>query len=191
MTSKILLFVLVLCASVLAQAGKDSSALSAPADSSRKGGLLGSLHPIGKDESISKGHLQGGATLSLIQAETDDDALDVIIGEIYEAEGYSFTVEAFGGYFIKDALALGLRAGYSRTWYDIDFSLMEDLVDFCILVNAEVLYQSAFILISRKVVVFIVPDKRPRAHMVKSSAVPGNLLASRRPLEIIEGYCAV
>ena len=129
MTSKIFLFVLLLCVSVLAQAGKDSSALSAPADSSRKGGLLGSLYPVSKDEAISKGHLQGGATLSLIQAETDDDALDVIIGEIYEAEGYSFTVEAFGGYFIKDALALGLRAGYSRTWYDIDFSLMEDLVD--------------------------------------------------------------
>ena len=90
---------------------------------------MGSLYPVSKDEAISKGHLQGGATLSLIQAETDDDALDVIIGEIYEAEGYSFTVEAFGGYFIKDALALGLRAGYSRTWYDIDFSLMEDLVD--------------------------------------------------------------
>ena len=65
----------------------------------------------------------------MIQAETDDDALDVIIGEIYKAEGYSFTVEAFAGYFIKDALAMGLRAGYSRTWYDIDFSLMEDLMD--------------------------------------------------------------
>lgn len=129
MSLRSFLLVPILCISVWAQTGKDSSSVPVPADSSRKGGLLGSLHPIGKDEAIAKGRILSGATLSLIQAQTDDDALDVIIGEIYEAEGYSFTVEAFGGYFIKDALALGLRAGYSRTWYDIDFSLMEDLVD--------------------------------------------------------------
>ena len=97
--------------------------------SSKKSGLLESLYPVEKDEAIAKGRVLGGASLSLIQAQTDDDALDVIIGEIYEAEGYSFTVEAFGGYFVKDALAVGVRAGYSRTWYDINFSLMEDLVD--------------------------------------------------------------
>ena len=106
----------------------DSS--SAKTDSSsRKGGLLEALYPIEPDEAVAKGRVLGGASLSLIQAETDDDALDVIIGEIYKAEGYSFTVEAFAGYFIKDALAVGLRGGYSRTWYDIDFSLMEDLMD--------------------------------------------------------------
>ena len=97
--------------------------------STRKGGLLESLYPVEKDEAIAKGNVLSGASLSLIQAETDDDALDVIIGEIYEAEGYTFTVEAFAGYFVKDALAVGVRAGYSRTWYDINFSLMEDLVD--------------------------------------------------------------
>ena len=132
MALKHLLLVPFFCVSVLAETVTDSvSAPSAPSttDSTHKGGLLGSLLPVGKDEAIAKGHIQSGATLSLIQAQTDDDALDVIIGEIYEAEGYSFTVEAFGGYFIKDALALGLRAGYSRTWYDIDVSLMEDLVD--------------------------------------------------------------
>lgn len=104
--------------------------VQAKSDSStRKGGLLESLYPVEKDEAIAKGNVLSGASLSLIQAETDDDALDVIIGEIYEAEGYTFTVEAFAGYFVKDALAVGVRAGYSRTWYDINFSLMEDLVD--------------------------------------------------------------
>lgn len=104
--------------------------VQAKSDSStRKGGLLESLYPVEKDEAIAKGNVLSGASLSLIQAETDDDALDVIIGEIYEAEGYTFTVEAFAGYFVKDALAVGIRAGYSRTWYDINFSLMEDLVD--------------------------------------------------------------
>lgn len=93
------------------------------------GGLLGALYPIDKTEAIAKGRVFGGATLSLIQAETDDDAMNVIIGDVYEAEGYMFTVEAFGGYFIKDALAIGLRAGYSRTWLDIDFALLEDLLD--------------------------------------------------------------
>ena len=100
MALKHLLLVPFFCVSVLAQTVTDStSAPSEPpaADSSHKGGLLGSLLPVGKDEAIAKGHIQSGATLSLIQAQTDDDALDVVIGEIYEAEGYSFTVEAFGG----------------------------------------------------------------------------------------------
>lgn len=107
----------------------DTPAPATSDSSSKKSGLLESLYPVEKDEAIAKGRVLGGASLSLIQAQTDDDALDVIIGEIYEAEGYSFTVEAFGGYFVKDALAVGVRAGYSRTWYDINFSLMEDLVD--------------------------------------------------------------
>jgi hypothetical protein len=92
MSLRSFLLVPILCISVWAQTGKDSSSVPVPADSSRKGGLLGSLHPIGKDEAIAKGRILSGATLSLIQAQTDDDALDVIIGEIYEAEGYSFTV---------------------------------------------------------------------------------------------------
>ena len=93
------------------------------------GGLLDELYPVSPDEAISAGHILGGATLSLIQANTEDDALNVIIGDVYEAEGYMFTVQAFGGYFIKDALAVGAHLGYSRTWLDIDFSLLEDLAD--------------------------------------------------------------
>ena len=95
----------------------------------KKSGILDALFPIEPDESIAKGHFYAGATLSLIQANTEDDALNILIGDVYEAYGYTFTVEAFGGYFIRDAMALGLRAGYSRTWFDIDFSILEDLMD--------------------------------------------------------------
>ena len=101
-------------------------------DSAQKqpsGGLLDELYPVSPDEAISAGHILGGATLSLIQANTEDDALNIIIGDVYEAEGYMFTVQAFGGYFIKDALAVGAHLGYSRTWLDIDFSLLEDIAD--------------------------------------------------------------
>lgn len=95
----------------------------------KKGGLLGGLFPVEKDEAIAKGNFYGGTSLSLIQANTDDDALNVLIGDVYDAYGYTFTVEAFGGYFIRDAMALGARVGYSRTWFDIDFALLEDLLD--------------------------------------------------------------
>ena len=101
----------------------------APADSVKKGGLLDALFPVEPDEMISKGHVYAGATLSLIQANTEDDALNILIGDVYEAYGYTFTVEAFGGYFFRDAMAIGVRAGYSRTWFDIDFSILEDLMD--------------------------------------------------------------
>lgn len=101
----------------------------APADSVKKGGLLDALFPVESDEMISKGHAYAGATLSLIQANTEDDALNILIGDVYEAYGYTFTVEAFGGYFFRDAMAIGVRAGYSRTWFDIDFSILEDLMD--------------------------------------------------------------
>ena len=95
----------------------------------KKTGLLGALFPVEPDESIAKGNFYAGATLSLIQANTEDDALNILIGDVYDAYGYTFTVEGFGGYFIRDAMALGLRAGYSRTWFDVDFSILEDLMD--------------------------------------------------------------
>ena len=46
-----------------------------------------------------------------------------------DAEGYTFTAEAFGGYFVRDAMAIGTRVGYSRTYADVDFSILEDLAD--------------------------------------------------------------
>ena len=100
-----------------------------PTPEQQSGGLLDALYPVYPDEAIAAGHFQGGATLSLIQANTEDDAMNIILGDIYEGEGYMFTVELFGGYFIKDALAVGTHLGYSRTWFDIDFSLLEDIAD--------------------------------------------------------------
>ena len=99
------------------------------AKTAKSSGLLEALFAVEPDESIAKGHILTGATFSLIQGSTDDDALDIIIGDIYKAEGSMFSIEAFGGYFIRDALALGIRGGYSRTKFDIDFTLLEDLGD--------------------------------------------------------------
>lgn len=90
---------------------------------------MNSLYPVAKDEAIAKGNFFGGVSLFMLQGSSEDDKLNILFGDIYKAEGYMFTAEAFGGYFIDDAMALALRAGYSRTKYDIDFKLMEDLLD--------------------------------------------------------------
>ena len=95
----------------------------------KKGGLLGNLFAVEQDEAIHRGNFLAGATLFLLQAESDDDALNIIFGDIYKAEGYTFTAEGFCGYFIRDAMAIGARAGYSRTFVDVDFSILEDLAD--------------------------------------------------------------
>ena len=102
---------------------------SSSAPKAVKRGFLDALFPVDPDEYIAKGHFYAGASLSLIQANTEDDALNILIGDVYEAYGYTFTVDAFGGYFFRDAMAVGLRAGYSRTWFDVDFSILEDLMD--------------------------------------------------------------
>lgn len=95
----------------------------------KKGGILGSLLPVEKDEAIQKGNFLAGATLFLLQGNTDKEALNILIGDLYKADGYTFTVKGFGAYFIRDAMALGARAGYSRTKLDIDYSILEDLAD--------------------------------------------------------------
>jgi len=110
-------------------ASRSSNVEASSSSSSHKGGMLGALYPVEADEAIAKGHVYSGLSLSLIQANSEDDALNIMIGDVYEAYGYTFTLEAFGGYFVKDAMAIGMRAGYSRTWYDIDFTLLEDLLD--------------------------------------------------------------
>mgnify|MGYP003296417338 CR=1 FL=1 len=107
----------------------DSVAAAVPKVESSKSGLLASLYPVQPDEAIAKGGIYGGLSLSLLQGNTEDDILNILIGDVYEAYGYTFTLEAFGGYFIKDAMAIGLRVGYSRTWFDVDFALLEDLLD--------------------------------------------------------------
>lgn len=125
---KILLLLLILGMTVFAQ-DKDAQKASSKEPPKKPGGLLDALYPVAQDEAIAKGRILGGATLSLIQGTTDGDALNILIGDIYEGEGYTFTAELFGGYFIRNAMALGAHVGYSRTWFDIDFSLLEDLMD--------------------------------------------------------------
>lgn len=110
----------------VAPAPATESKTSAPA---KKGGLLGSLYPVEKDEAIHRGNFLTGATLFLLQGNSDEDALNILFGDIYKAEGYTFTAEAFGGYFVRDAMAVGLRAGFSRTYVDVDYSILEDLAD--------------------------------------------------------------
>ena len=56
-----------------------------------KGGLLGNLHAVHEDEAIHRGNFLTGATLFLLQGESDEDALNIIFGDIYKAEGYTFT----------------------------------------------------------------------------------------------------
>ena len=63
---------------------------AAPADStkpSKKGGLLGSLYPVEEDEAIHRGNILTGATLFLLQGNSDEDALNILFGDIYKAEG--------------------------------------------------------------------------------------------------------
>ena len=124
------LFLSIFVPQVFAANSADSTA-TAPAKSAsaEKGGLLANLYAVHEDESIHRGNILTGATLFLLQGESDEDALNVIFGDIYKAEGYTFTVEAFGGYFFWDAAAIGTRVGYSRTYMDIDFSILEDIAD--------------------------------------------------------------
>ncbi len=121
--SKFFIFILTFVALAFSASYADSPK---PA---KKGGLLGSLFPVEEDEAIHRGNFQTGATLFLLQGSSDNDALNIIFGDIYKAEGYTFTAEAFGGYFVRDAMAVGARVGYSRTYADVDFSILEDLAD--------------------------------------------------------------
>lgn len=112
-----------------ASSTSENTLVESPKSSVSKGGLLDALYPVDPDEAIAKGRILAGATLSLIQANSEDDVLNIIIGDVYEAYGYTFTLEGFGGYFLRDAMALGMRGGYTRTWFKIDYSLLEDLMD--------------------------------------------------------------
>lgn len=121
--SKIFIALLSLVAFAFSATSADST------KSTKKGGLLGSLYPVEEDEAIHRGNFLAGATLFLLQGNSDEDALNILFGDIYKAEGYTFTAETFCGYFIRDAMAVGARAGYSRTYVDVDYSILEDLAD--------------------------------------------------------------
>lgn len=121
--SKIFIFLLMLVAFAFSATPADST------KTTKKGGLLGSLFSVEEDEAIHRGNILTGATLFLLQGNSDEDALNILFGDIYKAEGYTFTAEVFGGYFVRDAMAVGVRSGYSRTYLDIDYSILEDLAD--------------------------------------------------------------
>jgi hypothetical protein len=89
--------------------------------------LLDNTVPISPEENIAKGNIMAGFSVSLVQAEASD--VDMVIGDLYDLDGYTFSVDAFGGYFFRDALATGIRGGYSRTKYTLHFSLLEDIAE--------------------------------------------------------------
>ena len=89
-------------------------------ETEKGGGILGDLFQVETDEAIYRKNIFAGATLFLLQGNTDEETLNILIGDVYEAEGYTFTAKVFGGYFVKNAMAVGARAGYSRTKLDID-----------------------------------------------------------------------
>ena len=121
--SKIFIILLTLVAFAFSATSADST------KPTKKGGLLGSLFSVEEDEAIHRGNILTGATLFLLQGNSDEDALNILFGDIYKAEGYTFTAEVFGGYFVRDAMAVGMRSGYSRTYVDIDYSILEDIAD--------------------------------------------------------------
>ena len=89
--------------------------------------LFEDLLPVSPEEYIAKGRITAGTQVSLMQATISD--LDISLADIYKLDGYILSVEAFGAWFVRDAMALGLRAGYNRTEYEFDFAVSEDLTD--------------------------------------------------------------
>lgn len=94
------------------------------------GGVADLAQKVDPDEAVAKGNFFGGVTIFLLQGSTDDDVLDIILAEVYDFDGYWLSLDAFGGYFLSDALGLGLRVGYSHKSYDIDFEVLEDITDY-------------------------------------------------------------
>jgi hypothetical protein len=77
---------------------------------------------------VPKGAWMGGCTFSYNEHVSDD--LHFLIIDNINSEGYTFKVTPFVGYFISDNVALGIRAGYSRTLLDlgsVDVNLGDDL----------------------------------------------------------------
>ena len=83
---------------------------------------------IRKGVFVPKGTWMGGCMFSYREHISDD--LHFIIIDNANSEGYTFKITPFAGYFIKDDIAVGLRATYTRTLIDlggIDVNLGDDL----------------------------------------------------------------
>jgi hypothetical protein len=77
---------------------------------------------------VPKGAWMGGCTFSYNEHVSDN--IKFLIIDNINSEGYTFKVNPFVGYFIKDNMAVGLRVGYSRSLIDlgtIDVNLGDDL----------------------------------------------------------------
>lgn len=105
----IILFISLLCtASVCAQRGFDRE-------------IKSSLF-------VPKGTWMGGCSFSYSE-QTNDNYKFLVLTDI-KAEGYSFKVSPFAGYFFADNMAAGVRLNYSRSYIDIgnlDLGLGDDL----------------------------------------------------------------
>ena len=66
------------------------------------------------------------ATVSLVQADADN--LNVMIGDLYELDGYLLSVQAFGGYF-RRTRSRSVSGGLQPHQYTIDFAMLKDLMD--------------------------------------------------------------
>ncbi len=77
---------------------------------------------------VPKGAWLGGATFSY--TENEQDGYKFLVLDDINANGYTFKISPFVGYFIKDNIAVGLRATYGRTYVNlgnIDINLGDDL----------------------------------------------------------------
>jgi hypothetical protein len=77
---------------------------------------------------VPKGAWMGGCTFSYNEHVSDN--IKFLIIDNINSEGYTFKVNPYVGYFIRDNVAVGLRMGYSRTLIDLgtlDVNLGDDL----------------------------------------------------------------
>ena len=76
---------------------------------------------------IPKGQWMAGGTVSY--SEHQEDNLNFLVLKDIEGRGYTFSISPYVGYFFKDNMAAGVRAGYNRSYLDLgnlDLNLGED-----------------------------------------------------------------
>lgn len=66
---------------------------------------------------IPKGQWMAGGTVSY--SENEQDNLNFLVIKDVSGLGYTFNVSPYVGYFFRDNMAAGIRAGYNRTYLDL------------------------------------------------------------------------
>ena len=77
---------------------------------------------------VPKGSWTGGITFSYMELAADN--YDFLVLEEMKGEGYTFKISPHAAYFIRNDLAVGLRADYKRSYVDlgnINIDLGDDL----------------------------------------------------------------